>query len=165
MPYLKKVSTSYNGLDFKTDYETVLVDKYGNPIEIVANGLKSLLYWGINGQLLNVRIDNFSNEQAISLGMMNALEYSNDDMYCPEVFYEKFFKLPASAHMYVYYYERRRLLESITEPTGFTTYFKFDGLNRLREVYHYDYEKPDIFTKRFMHLYDYHYIDQHQENE
>lgn len=168
VPYIQKISSSYNGNDFKNDYEAVLVDKYGNPVEIVVNGMKSLLYWGMNGQHLNGRVDNFSNRQAIELGMEDAVRYSDYKCYYIETFWKKFFKLPVSAHMYVYNYERRRLLESIIEPTGFTTFYKYDGLNRLREIYHYDYTGEDMtdpFVKRFMHVYDYHYIDKHHEEE
>ena len=160
VPYIRKITSSYNDSDFKNDYEVILADKYGNPIEIVVDGMKSLLYWGSNGQLLHGRIDNFSNMQAVALGMMDAVDYSNHDNYWMEAFYRKFFKLPTSAQMHVYNYERRRLLESIIDPSGFTTFYKFDGLNRLREVYHYDY-KSNSFKKHLMHVYDYHCIDNH----
>lgn len=161
IPYVKDIKTNYGDAD-KLEYQVNLTDVYGNPVEIVTNGMKSVLYWGMWGQQLVGRIDNISNEQAMAVGMPDARTFSQNNEYWAYHIELNYFRLPPTAHIHSYSYTGSGELESSMEPTGFTTYYKYDGLDRLREVYHFDNTQNGT-TKRIMHVYDYQYYNEIQE--
>lgn len=62
-----------------------------------------------------------------------------------------------NAHFTIYKYDEFLRLESITDPTGMTVYYKYDFLGRLREKYYYEKGINHLPVKRIMEQYDYRY--------
>ena len=71
--YLSKIETLF-GTDGtgKTDYEALSVDEWGNPTEIVENGVHSVLQWCGNGQRLMTRVEGITLEEYEALPELSA---------------------------------------------------------------------------------------------
>lgn len=148
-PYIESVKTKYGGGTDKTNYLVKKVDKFGNPLEIEVDGLKSALYWGFNGQVLAARVDNSNYEDF-------QVDYEDEESKNRYNIESWFYYLPKNVQAHGYYYRGLNLLEAEMQPTGVTTYYKYDGLDRLREIYHYD-STPSGVIKRVLKQYDYRY--------
>lgn len=163
VPYISKGTQIYNGTATKTLFQVNVADTYGNPVEVEADGMRSVLFWGRKGQLFLGRIDNMSHAEAVQRGLYqsNYDTGSPDSWYGPE---HGFGVLPDSCRMISYGYNGNNLLSSVMQPTGFTTYYKYDGFGRLREAYHYD-DTSEGIVKRILDLYDYRYYNEEQTEE
>lgn len=129
--------------------EVLKTDNYGNPVEVLKDGMHIVLVWGKYGQLLLAKIENLSlTELESALGKKY---YNVDDI-------EQNRNAFTFAHVTLYKYNGVNQLESISKPDGTTDYFTYDFLGRLREVYYLEPEKGKV-VKRIRKSYDYQYVD------
>lgn len=132
IPYISQYTTVYNGNKEKENYTVNKVDSYGNPIEIESNGMKTCFVWGNMGQTLMAKIENTSYENA-----KYQMGCNNDQYISIDYLIANRHKLP-SAQIYIYRYDNTLRLISITNPSGMTEYYAYDGLDRLRKEYYLD---------------------------
>ena len=137
----------------KEQYKVMTTDGYGNPLEIMADSLVSILVWAYQGQRQIARVDNVPlgtaalyNQWLLSLSARDPIPSD----------YEAISQLRSSmpnSHFQIYHYDGWLNLVSITTPDGYTTYYKHDPWGRLREEYFYDTNG----IKHILNQYDYHY--------
>ena len=155
LPYLQKVQSGHNENGLDTEYEVNIVDRYLNPVEITQKGRASVLIWGGRGQRLIARFDNATARQLKTLLGQDIRKYSNMDI--STIDYTPLFsvrsQLPQSL-VNIYTYDSRLQLVSMTGSNGFTTYYYYDYLGRLKEEYFFD----DDGNKQLLKLYDYNYF-------
>lgn len=161
--YINKVSISHNSSGkYKVGYRVISADCFGNPVEIEENGLRSVLVWSYAGQKMIARIDNATKDE-----VEKYLNGEDITTYIPQhkdylsISWEDIEKkcrnkMP-NAHFTIYKYDEFLRLESITDPTGMTVYYKYDFLGRLREKYYYEKGINHLPVKRIMEQYDYRY--------
>ena len=131
IPYIQKRTTGNGSTDVKTEYEVKRVDRYGNPVEMVINGVNNVLCWGHQGQRLLARVENAEFRKLKYLLNLPATSTSID--YSSLLNSRS--QLP-SAMFHIYTYTPDLLLQSETTPNGMTTFYGYDGFGRLKEVYY-----------------------------
>ena len=131
IPYIQKRATGNGSTDVKTEYEVKRVDRYGNPVEMVINGVNNVLCWGHQGQRLLARVENAEFRKLKYLLNLPATSTSID--YSSLLNSRS--QLP-SAMFHIYTYTPDLLLQSETTPNGMTTFYGYDGFGRLKEVYY-----------------------------
>ena len=155
IPYLKKKQIGHDERWLNTKYEITKVDAYLNPIEIKQKGETSVLVWGGSGQKLIARFDNVTYKQMNELLGKDVLSFSKMSM--DKIDYEPLLNvrslLPQTLST-IYMYDSALRLVSVTKNTGFTNYYSYDLLDRLREEYFFDEEG----NKQILRQYDYNYI-------
>lgn len=152
IPYIRSKKSGHSPESCKTEYTILKTDEYANPVELEQDGRYSVLLWGGMGQRQIARFDNIRYWQMqLKLGKTPE-SFSQGSIH--DIDYERILgtrrKLPNTLSN-VYMYNGNLLLESITDNSGFSTYFKYDFLGRLREKYYYDE------GKQVLESYDYHY--------
>ncbi len=158
IPYISRGTRTFGGNATKLLFEVNEADDYGNPIEVEADGKISVLYWGRKGQLFLGRIDNITLEEAQQNGY-GSVYYESTSQNGNTGLEDYLYEVPNDAHIHAYQYNADNLLESSMIPTGFTKYYKYDGIGRLRETYHYDINGDDLM-KRILEVYDYRYYNE-----
>lgn len=144
-PYVTKKKTCFERGEDRTDYVVSHVDRWGNPLSVEEKGTQSVLFWGYGGQKLIARIENlpYSNLPNCS-DRCRAGEAQEDYAYIEDL--RKRFQ---AAHFYLYRYDDRLRLQSITNPNGLTCFFNYDFLGRLIETYYIE-EVDGTFEKRIL---------------
>ena len=161
IPYisLSRVHYSNNSGLGKVMYKVTKVDGYGNPIEYEENGMTSVLIWGGYGQLLRARIDNATVselEEIYGFNISNQSDLSVEQSR--NIAYESIIYSQLKSQLHIYNYDENMRVVSITNPNTFTIYFKYDGLDRLREKYYFEKKQNRTF-KRLLEAYDYHFVN------
>lgn len=147
VPYVQKKTISnkasvYDNYQEKISYEVLHADRYGNPLEIVADGMHTALLWGHHGQRLVARVDNAS-YQALSLNMGLVGDFTLEDyinLYTAR-------QLMPSAHFHIYKYNKKLLLIEETNPNLHSVYYDYDALGRLKESYIMENNSKKILKK------------------
>lgn len=137
----------------KEHYKVLSTDGYGNPLEVVADSLVSLLAWSYQGQRLIARADNIPLGTAMQHVQWLTGLSSRDPVPSD---YEAIIQLRASfpnALFHIYHYDGWLCPLSVTVPNGHTTYYKHDNWGRLLEEYYYDADG----ARHVLNQYDYHY--------
>lgn len=147
VPYLQKktisnkVSVSDNYHD-KTVYEVLQADNYGNPLEILADGMHTALLWGHSGQRVVARVENAS-YQDLSLHMGLVGDFTLEDyinLYTAR-------QLMPSAQFHIYKYNNKLLLTEEIGPNQHSVYYDYDALGRLKESYIMENNTKKILKK------------------
>lgn len=154
IPYIQKRVTSIGDV-CKTEYEVFRVDEYGNPVEMMIDGICNVLCWGHQGQRLLARVENST------FAMLKyALHLSPDTKAIDYAQVLNARSLLPMAQFHLYQYNDNYLfLESETMPNGMTTFYNYDHFGRLTEVYYIDSKTGD---KKVLKAYGYHYYSQKQ---
>ena len=150
--------------DPSSHYSEVLVySSNGNPREVVSKDkLHTVYLWGYGDRYLIAEIKNATLEQvetAVSsvFGMTSsALAKSTT----PDVAKLKALRNHTSlseAHVTTFTHLPLVGVTSISDPTGKTSYYDYDGLGRLKANYYYEGNVVDESKKRVVQEYDYHY--------
>ena len=158
VPYVQKKTIMRNEIysSEKKIFEVKRVDLYGNPIEMDENGKTSVLIWGNYGQQLIAHIENVDFLKCRYQLNLNPLQFSSIGIssldYTPILSARG--RLSESL-FHIYKYNGNMLLESETSPNGMSTFYKYDNLGRLREIYYFDGA-----VKKTISRYDYRYYNQ-----
>lgn len=134
IPYIMKHEKVFNSGLEKNIFEVTATDYYGNPTEILENGLTSVLLWGGYGQKLIAKIDNVSLSQLHSQCDIDAEILSTRKMTA--INFNQLRNVQGTisdALVTVYEYDDNLLLKSICQPDGRTTTFSYDDFGRLTE--------------------------------
>lgn len=124
VPYLRKTEKRTSSEEsFRTVYEVVSVDAYGNPTEIIEDGVHSLLFWGRLGQRLTKRIWDMTREEYDRLPTLNSQHFYQEE---PE-------RSITGKMMWTYDYGDHLLLSRESTPDGVSTSYDYDSLGRLVE--------------------------------
>lgn len=132
IPYIAEATTVINQNYTRTEYSVNRTDSWGNPMEITVKGLETVFLWGYQGQKLIAKIVNAT---------LRSLYLSNN-LYDTGESQDSYFEIEnigtnfPSAQFYIYKYNDRLQLQSITNPNWITTYFTYDFLGRLIERYY-----------------------------
>ncbi len=158
VPYIKKKTIVRNESlsSEKTIYEVSRIDQYGNPIEMNEDGKTSVLVWGNYGQQMIAYIENVNFLECRYQLNLNPLQFSSASL--SSLNYTSILsargRLP-EALFHIYKYNGNMLLESETSPNGMTTFYKYDNIGRLREIYYFEGS-----VKKTISGYDYRYYNQ-----
>ena len=150
--------------DSSSHYSEVLAySSNGNPREVVSKDkLHTVYLWGYGDRYLIAEIKNATLEQvetAVSsvFGMTSsALAKSTT----PDVAKLKALRNHTSlseAHVTTFTHLPLVGVTSISDPTGKTSYYDYDGLGRLKANYYYEGNVVEESKKRVVQEYDYHY--------
>lgn len=145
VPYVSKVECKTDmAPDYRTLYEVVSTDSFGNPTEIIEDGVHSILTWGMSGQRLTKRIWNMTLEEYRSAPLLPDLSEGEAD----------------GRMTWSYGYDNL-LLTRETSPDGISTYYEYDPLGRLIETYYSpNFELP--FQRCTISTNEYHYLTTEQ---
>ncbi len=160
-------------LDAKSPTGTyVLKDKiisyslHGNPVEVVSReGLNSVFLWSYNYRYLIAEVKNATYAQVESavqsvfgVDIQTLAKQSQPDE-------SKLRSLKNHANLNqalvsTYTYKPLVGATSMTDPSGIVTYYDYDGLGQLKEVYYYEGNVVSAANKRVVQQYKYNYRNQ-----
>ena len=122
----------------------------GNPTEVVdRSGMHTVYVWGYDDRYLVAEVKNDS------LVTVNSVLSGS-----PNVSVLRTHPSLANAMVTTWTYQPLVGITSQTDPAGVTTYYDYDGLGRLKEVYRYTDNNAAAGTKEILSQYDYHTITQ-----
>lgn len=144
---LYQLNASYSGSSFEVAEQVLSYSANGNPIEVVdRSGMHTVYLWGYNDRYLIAEIKNATYSTVNAA--LNAL--SND------VSALRTYPSLANSMVTTWTYKPLVGVTSQTEPSGMTTYYDYDGLGRLKEVYRYENNVVSTSNKRVLNKYKYH---------
>ena len=122
----------------------------GNPTEVVdRSGMHTVYVWGYDDRYLVAEVKNDS------LVTVNSVLSGS-----PNVSVLRTHPSLANAMVTTWTYQPLVGVTSQTDPAGVTTYYDYDGLGRLKEVYRYTDNNAATGSKEILSQYDYHTITQ-----
>lgn len=152
IPYISSKRYGRDKSNYKEEFSVNKTDNFGNPLEITQDGRTSILLWGHYGQRQIARFDNVAYHRMQILLRTAPEAFSR--LPLTQLDYQKIMsvrrKMPKVLST-IYQYDGYLQLRSLTDVSGFTNYFKYDFLGRLREKYFFD------GSKQILESYDYHY--------
>lgn len=138
----------------------------GNPREVVAmDGLHTVYLWGYGDRYLIAEIKNATLAQvetAVS-AIFGTTSATLAQSTAPDATKLKSLRKHASlsgAHVTVFTHLPLIGVTSITDPSGKTMYYDYDGLGRLKRNYYYEGNVVHESNKRILQEFDYHYRNQ-----
>ena len=157
--YLSKVETFF-GTDGtgKTDYEALSVDEWGNPTEIVENGVHSVLQWCGNGQRLMTRVEGITLEEYEALPELSgtAGPLSDDHAVFPLV-PDPVKRSLGGRLAWDYTYDTSLRLIQVMMPDELIFRYGYDALGRLSEESIFETDNDGNVGKKIVRKYSYHY--------
>ncbi len=134
--------TTENPLEDRIQYHRY--DNNGNPIELSkANGTNIVYIWGYQNQYPIAKIENATYAQVVGYAEDLQIKSNQDNDHCKsstckeEVLRNALQELRdglPNAMVSTYTYDPLIGVTSMTEPNGYTTYYKYDGFNRLDHI-------------------------------
>ena len=118
--------------DKRTDFTVVRADRYGNPVEMVENGVRTILVWSYKGQRLVATVQGAQYEDVCNA--LNGTLESFSEKAKPTSAVTQLRELLPGALVFNYEYNDRLSLTSKTEPNGMTYLYSYDLFNRLSSV-------------------------------
>lgn len=152
--------------NFLPDKDILSYTSCGNPQEVVgSDGVHTVYLWSYNDRYLIAEIRNATLSQVssavsavfgLSVSSLQGSYYPNEN---------NLRALHANSNLsnaLVTTYTHKPLVgvTSITDPSGRTTYYDYDGLGRLKEAYYYEGGVASASNKRVLEANEYHYINQ-----
>lgn len=145
--YLYRLNANYSGSSFEEAEQVLSYSANGNPLEVVdQSGMHTVYLWGYNDRYLIAEIKN-----ATSSTVNTALSALSNNVEALRTY-------PSLANSMVTTWTYKPLVgvTSQTDPSGMTTYYDYDGLGRLKEVYRYEGNVVSASNKRILNQYNYH---------
>lgn len=159
---LYRLNASYSGSSFEEAEQVVSYTANGNPIEVIdRSGMHTTYLWSYNDRYLIAEIKNASASQVSSatssvFGMsITALANANSPNAAQLKNLHSYTGL-GSAMVTTWTYNPLVGVASQTDPSGMSTYYDYDGLGRLKEVYRYENNIVSASNKRILNQYNYH---------
>lgn len=143
--------------------EVLSYSEQGNPREVISkDGVHTVYLWGYNDRYLIAEIKNATFSQ-VSLAVSTVFGMTIDALsqaVAPDV--AKLSSLRKNANLKeafvsTFTYQPLVGVTSMTEPSGMTTYYNYDGWGRLKETYYYEGNVVSSDKKRTLQQYEYHY--------
>ena len=131
-------------------------DSYGNPLEVSQNlGSHTSYLWGYDEQYPVAKVENATYSQLIGTGIiLTTVNNSSTTDANMRAELNKLRNLTGS-NATTYTYDPLIGMTSMTDPSGYTTYYEYDSFNRLKFV-----ENKD---SKVLKSYDYHYKTEVQQ--
>ena len=135
--------------NFEEDVHVLSYSSNGNPTEAVdRTGIHTVYVWGYDDRYLIAEIKN------ADLTTVNAaLSALSGDVNALRTYPSM-----ANAMVTTWSYQPLVGVTSQTDPSGMSTYYDYDGLGRLKEVYRYEGNVVSTANKRILNQYNYHTI-------
>ena len=159
---LYRLNVGNAGSSFEEDQQVLSYTSNGNPLEVVDHsGMHSVYLWSYDDRYLIAEIKNATLAQ-VSSAINSVFGLSIESLTNSSTPNATFL---SSLHSYVglsnamvstWTYLPLRGVTSYIDPSGMATYYDYDGLGRLKEVYRYEGNVVSPSNKRTLNLYDYH---------
>ena len=156
-----RLNTSFSGSSFEEDQQVLSYTSNGNPVEVVdRSGTHTFYLWSYEDRYLVAEIKNATESQVTSAlntvfgttvgGLASMTGVSSASL-------NNLRANSALSGALVTTWTHAPLIgvTSQTDPSGVSTYYAYDGLGRLKEIYRYDGNNPSS-TKRVLNQYTYH---------
>jgi len=159
---LYRLNVGNAGSSFEEDQQVLSYTSNGNPLEVVDHsGMHSVYLWSYDDRYLIAEIKNATLAQ-VSSAINSVFGLSIESLTNSSTPNATFL---SSLHSYVglgnamvstWTYLPLRGVTSYIDSSGMATYYDYDGLGRLKEVYRYEGNVVSPSNKRTLNLYDYH---------
>lgn len=120
-------------------------DRYGNPVQIIKDGVSIIYIWGYNGQHLVAKIENatlIDIEGIIGKINIDTFQPSREELHALRV-------LLPQARVTSFTYKPFVGITSITNPQGIHTYYEYDSKGRLQIVRNDDGEVEQVYDYQY----------------
>lgn len=159
-----RLNTSLNGSSFEQDLEVKSYTPNGNPIEVAdRSGMTTIYLWSYNDRYLVAEIKNATLSQ-VSNAVSTIFGTTIDGLAVagsPSPANLRNLRNNANlsgAMVTTWTYTPLIGVTSQTDPSGQSTFYDYDGLGRLKEVYRYEGNSVSSSNKRILNQYTYHTI-------
>lgn len=160
--YLYRLNANYSGSSFEEIEQVKSYSANGNPLEVVdQGGMHTVYLWGYNDRYLIAEIKN-ATDSIVSAAVSSIFGMSITNLAnanAPNTTHLKSLHTYAAlgnAMITTWTYKPLVGVTSQTNPSGMTTYYDYDGLGRLKEVYRYEGNVVSASNKRILNQYNYH---------
>ncbi|MBE6284799.1 MAG: hypothetical protein E7098_10730 [Mediterranea massiliensis] len=155
-----------NSGTYLLDKEIVSYASQCNPQEVIgSDGVRTIYLWSYNNRYLIAEIRNATLSQVTSAvsavfgttisGLGNSSSPSASGLQALHANNNL-----SNALVTTYTHKPLVGVTSITDPSGRTTYYDYDGLGRLKEAYYYEGGTASTANKRVLEANEYHYVNQ-----
>lgn len=153
----KETLFGHNG-PVKTDYEVLSVDEWGNPTEIVEDGIHSVLQWNRNGQCLMTRAEDMTLDEYEALpALSGSVQMQSDDSMVHPLLPDPVQRYGDGKMIWRYTYDPSLRLVRMTSPDGMTNLYRYDRLGRLSEESLLETGENGQAEIKTLKKYEYHY--------
>jgi YD repeat-containing protein len=160
--YLYRLNANYSGSSFEEVEQVKSYSANGNPLEVVdQSGMHTVYLWGYNDRYLIAEIKN-ATDSIVSAAVSSIFGMSITNLAnanAPNTTHLKSLHTYAAlgnAMITTWTYKPLVGVTSQTNPSGMTTYYDYDGLGRLKEVYRYKDNIVSASNKQILNQYNYH---------
>lgn len=160
--YLYRLNANYSGSSFEEVEQVKSYSANGNPLEVVdQSGMHTVYLWGYNDRYLIAEIKN-ATDSIVSAAVSSIFGMSITNLAnanAPNTTHLKSLHTYAAlgnAMITTWTYKPLVGVTSQTDPSGMTTYYDYDGLGRLKEVYRYEGNVVSASNKHILNQYNYH---------
>jgi len=144
---LYRLNANYSGSSFEEVEQVLAYSANGNPLEVVdQSGMHTVYLWGYDDRYLIAEIKNATSSTVNAA--LSALSNNVDAL--------RTYPSLANSMVTTWTYKPLVGVTSQTTPSGMTTYYDYDGLGRLKEVYRYEGNVVSASNKRILNQYNYH---------
>ena len=144
---LYRLNANYSGSSFEEAEQVLSYSANGNPLEVVdQSGMHTVYLWGYDDRYLIAEIKNATSSTVNAA--LSALSNNVDAL--------RTYPSLANSMITTWTYKPLVGVTSQTTPSGMTTYYDYDGLGRLKEVYRYEGNVVSASNKRMLNQYNYH---------
>lgn len=145
--YLYRLNANYSGSSFEEVEQVKSYSANGNPLEVVdQSGMHTVYLWGYDDRYLIAEIKNATSSTVNAA--LSALSNNVDAL--------RTYPSLANSMVTTWTYKPLVGVTSQTTPSGMTTYYDYDGVGRLKEVYRYEGNVVSASNKRILNQYNYH---------
>ncbi len=158
------LNTTFSGSSFEEDVQVLSYTSNGNPLEVVdRSGLHTVYLWSYKDRYMVAEIKNATLTQVNTA--LNAVMSTNasglanlSSVSSATLKNLRTNSALSGALVTTWTYAPLIGVTSQTDPSGVSTYYDYDGLGRLKEIYRFD-GNNESSTKRILNQYSYHTIN------